>query len=416
MSNGRRSPHRIIVVGAGMVGLSTAWFLLRRGVDVVVLERREVAAGASWGNAGWVAPAHSVPLPDPSTLRAGLTGFMSPSAPLYVPATIDLHLVRFLTGFLRNATTRRWRAGLAAMTPLNLRAFEAFDELTDGGVPAETLPAAPLVAAPNRSGLRGMIEEMRHVREAGLSVEYDLLDGIDAHAAEPALSDEIGAAMRLRGQRRIDPGDFVAGLAQGVRKLGGHIAEDSPVSQLRERRGRVEARIPGGVVRGDAVVIANGGLLNRLAAPFGVSMPVQAGRGYSFSVRTDYMPTDPVMFPAARVVAGPMGDRMRIAGMMEFRRTDARLDPGRIASVRDAAAPQLRGVAWPSQQDDWVGARPCTPDGLPLIGPTLSPKVFVAGGHGMWGITLGPITGQLLAETIATGRPQAELAAVHPLR
>jgi D-amino-acid dehydrogenase len=116
------------------------------------------------------------------------------------------------------------------------------------------------------------------------------------------------------------------------------------------------------------------------------------------------------------VACTPVGDRLRVAGMMEFRAPDAPLDPRRIEAITAAARPLLRGADLDSRQDEWVGARPCTPDGLPLVGGTRSPRVFAAGGHGMWGITLGPATGQLLAEQITTGRTPVELAPFDPLR
>jgi D-amino-acid dehydrogenase len=143
---------------------------------------------------------------------------------------------------------------------------------------------------------------------------------------------------------------------------------------------------------------------------------VQAGRGYSFSVPVEHVPSGPVYFPAQRVACTPLGGRLRVAGMMEFRRPEAPLDARRIRAIAEAARPLLRGADLDARQDEWVGSRPCTPDGLPLIGATRSPRVFVAGGHGMWGITLGPATGRLLAETIVTGERPAQLAPFDPLR
>jgi D-amino-acid dehydrogenase len=143
---------------------------------------------------------------------------------------------------------------------------------------------------------------------------------------------------------------------------------------------------------------------------------VQAGRGYSFSVPIEHVPAGPVYLPAQRVACTPLGDRLRVAGMMEFRAPDAPLDPRRIAAITAATRPLLRGADFDARADEWVGPRPCTPDGLPLIGSTTSPRVYVAGGHGMWGMTLGPVTGQLLAEAISTGHQPAELAPFDPLR
>ncbi|MEE2035454.1 NAD(P)/FAD-dependent oxidoreductase, partial [Rhodococcus chondri] len=163
------------------------------------------------------------------------------------------------------------------------------------------------------------------------------------------------------------------------------------------------------------VVVATGAWLNALAHPFRVRTRVQAGRGYSFSVRPDELPKNPVYFPVQRVACTPLHDRFRIAGMMEFRSPDAPLDPRRVQAIVDAARPLLRGVEWEARTEEWVGSRPCTADGLPLIGGTRSPRVFVAGGHGMWGVALGPLTGRLLAEAM-TGKPDPVLQHFDPLR
>ena len=110
------------------------------------------------------------------------------------------------------------------------------------------------------------------------------------------------------------------------------------------------------------------------------------------------------------------GGRVRVAGMMELAPPERPVDPRRIQAIIAAARPLLRDVDWDARRDEWVGSRPCTADGLPLVGPTASPRVYVNGGHGMWGVALGPLTGRLLADAIATGTAPAELAALHPLR
>ena len=121
-------------------------------------------------------------------------------------------------------------------------------------------------------------------------------------------------------------------------------------------------------------------------------------------------------FPTQRVALTPLGSRLRVAGMMEFRRPGDPLDPRRITAIVDAVRPFLTGVDLDERRNEWVGSRPCTPDGLPLLGRTASPRVFVAGGHGMWGIALGPLTGQLLAQTVLKGEAPPELAPFDPLR
>ena len=172
--------------------------------------------------------------------------------------------------------------------------------------------------------------------------------------------------------------------------------------QIDDRVGGVTVRSAHGDSRdGDSVVISSGARLNKLAAPFGVRKLVQAGRGYSFSVKPEHLPKNPVYFPTQRVACTPLHTiAFRVAGMMEFRSPDAPLDPRRVQAIIDAAKPMLSGIDWTAREEEWVGSRPCTTDGLPLIGATKSPRVHVAGGHGMWGIALGPLTGKMVADSM----------------
>ncbi|QCX28455.1 NAD(P)/FAD-dependent oxidoreductase [Nocardioides jishulii] len=407
------APRHVVVIGAGMVGLSTAWFLQERGVRVTVLDRTGVAAGSSWGNAGWLTPGLATPLPEPAVLRYGIRAVVSPSSPVYVPVTADRRLLEFLVRFARNSTMPRWRRAMGALVPLNSLALDAFDLLRKGGVDAPTHEAESFIAAYRTADERStLLEEIEHIRACGQPLEYDVLTGDEARAIEPSLSDEVGVALRLHGQRYVTPNSYLLALGASVEERGGRIVAGLRVDRVHATSTRV-------VVAGesyDAAVVATGAWLNVLARPFGVRLPVQAGRGYSFTVPVETVPRGPVYLPAQRVACTPAGDRLRVAGMMEFRPADAGLDTRRITAIVEAARPFLRGADLDRRRDEWVGSRPCTPDGLPLVGRTRSPRVHVAGGHGMWGITLGPVTGQLLAESMVTGETPAELAPFDPLR
>ena len=408
-----KSPDNVVIVGAGMVGLATAWFLQERGVKVTILDRTGVAAGSSWGNAGWLTPGLATPLPEPAVLKYGIRAVLSPKSPVYVPVTTDRKLLRFLLDFARHSTMTQWRKAMGALVPINRLSLESFDRLHEGGVAAPTHEARSFIAAYKTVEDREvLLDEIKHIHAAGQGIEFETLTGDEARAVEPALSGAIGAGIRLHDQRFINPSEYVASLADAVVERGGRIVSGVSVGAIREKGDKV-------VVANqeyDTAVIASGAWLNDLARPFGVKTPVQAGRGYSFTVPMETVPTGPVYFPAQRVACTPVGDRLRVAGMMEFRPADANLDTRRIDAIVEAARPLLQGADLDSRQDEWVGARPCTPDGLPLIGPTRSERVFVAGGHGMWGITLGPVTGRLLAETITTRALPLELRPFDPLR
>lgn len=359
----------------------------------------------------------ATPLPEPAVLKYGVRAVLSPSSPVYVPPSANPRLLRFLAGFARNSTMARWRRAMESLVPINGLALPSFDALVDGGVEAETRDAPAFVAAYRTAAERRvLLEEIEHIRAAGQALEYEALDGDDARKLEPLLSERVGAAIVLRGQRFVDPGRFVHALADAVRARGGEIRTGTDVDAMQDGARGVAVRAGGRVEVFDAVVVASGVWLGDLARRFGVRSIVQAGRGYSFSVPVERAPSGPVYLPAQRVACTPLGDRLRVAGMMEFRRPDASLDLRRVRAIVEAARPMLDGAVLDDRRDEWVGSRPCTRDGLPLIGATRSPRVFVGGGHGMWGITLGPATGRLLAETITTGRRPAALAPFDPLR
>jgi D-amino-acid dehydrogenase len=400
------------VIGAGMVGLCTAWYLQEHDVDVTVFDREDVAAGSSWGNAGWLTPSIATPLPEPAVLKYGLRALLSPSSPVYVPPSLNPKLLRFLAQFARNSTAKRWEKAMKALIPLNNEALAAFEEM-ELSLAEKSLPAVPFIAAyRNAVDRKVLLEEFEQIRAAGQSVNFELLDGERARAEEPALSSEVNAAIRILDERFLNPAAFVHSVADAVQSRGGTIVRDTAVDRIDDDGAGV--RVAGRHF--DAVVIATGARLNNLVKPYGVKRLVQAGRGYSFTVKVDHLPRGPVYFPAQRVACTPAGDRLRIAGMMEFRDVEAPADPRRIAVLRDAASELLSGAHLDEREDEWVGARPCTADGLPLIGRSTNPAVFIAGGHGMWGITLGPVTGKLLAQQMTTRQTPAALRAVDPLR
>ena len=413
------APDHVVVVGAGIVGLSTAWFLQQRGVRVTVLDRHGVAADSSWGNAGWLAPALTLPLPEPAVLRYGVKAMLSPSSPVYVPFTTNPQLLRFLAAFARHCTPARWQAAMAVYAEVNRRSLGAYDDLADGGVAEQTQLADPFLAAfASTQDREAMITEFRHVAEAGGEVEYELLDRNAIHSLEPALGEGVNAGLRLRNQRFINPPRFVGSLADAVRARGGKILDGCAVTEIRDlgSAGVELLTATGESHRADATVLATGARLGALARPFGVRTLVQAGRGYSFSVQPDAVPKNPVYFPTQRVACTPLGDRFRVAGMMEFRSPDAPLDRRRVQAIVDATRPMLTGVDWTARSEEWVGSRPCTADGLPLVGATRSPRVHIAGGHGMWGVALGPLTGRMLADSMTGGAVPDVLRHFDPLR
>lgn len=417
---GMQKPEHVVIVGAGIVGLSTAWYLQEQGTRVTVVDRTGVSAGSSWGNAGWLTPALTLPLSEPSVLTYGLKAMFNPGSPLYIPPTTDPSLLRFLIGFARHCTPGKWREAMKVFSEIGATGLDAFAEITEGtnSVSEPTKPAEPFLAGfASEKDREGLVHEFEGIRQAGGSVDFDLMSGSEIRGLEPTLGPDVVAGVKIHGQRFINPPNFVESLAESVRDRGGEIIDGFSVTNVEEgRQGVTVTGSSGRSLAADAVVLATGAWLGSLARRFGVRQVVQAGRGYSFTVKPEAMPTHPIYFPAQRVACTPLGDRFRVAGMMEFRNADAPLDPRRIQAIIDAASPMFTGIDWEDRQEEWVGARPCTTDGLPLVGATKSSRVHVAGGHGMWGVALGPLTGKMLAAEM-TGQPTSPLMRhFNPLR
>ncbi|ANE05133.1 D-amino acid dehydrogenase [Corynebacterium crudilactis] len=409
------SSGKVIVVGAGMVGLSTAWHLQERGFEVTVLDRDGVAAGSSWGNAGWLAPAKTIPLSESGLWMYGPKELFNPVSPMHMPLRVDPKLWLFLVQFMAQAFQSKWDSTMADLTAIDKVALAAFDELALGGVEELTHEGPFVIGFEEESQSAGFLKEIAGVVRHGQKAEMTRLDNPQELA--PMLSEEIQVAYRLEGQRFIEPGPYVQSLADSVVKRGGTIHAGAEVVHVAKGDSRPAVILADGSrEEADKVVIATGAWLPGLVREYGVKTLVQAGRGYSFSVATDIPAQHSVYLPHHRMACTPYQGRFRIAGTMEFRGPDEPFQPRRVEAIVSQAKRLMRGVDFDERQDEWVGSRPVTPDGRPLIGQTKAENIYVAGGHGMWGIVLGPATGKYLAELMATGKTNSIIKPFNPLR
>lgn len=415
-----RTPTKVIVVGAGMVGLSTAWFLQRAGAEVTVVERGKIGSGASKGNAGWITPALTLPLTNPSMLRAGILAAMSPKSPVYIPPAFNPRLWEFLARFAVNSRHSKWLKAAQHFVAWNKRAFEAYDAITQRDeLNTQSFPmhSAPLTVAFSSPGsLSHLLEELEVVAQLGGEVEYEILSKSELNQAQPIVSENAVQGLSITNQRFIDPYRFLTALARSLQSQGGRLLEYNEALEVLSHARMAEVRLQDQTLEAEAVVLATGSSLSRLARGFGVRRYVQSGRGYSFTVSPEQLPDSPIYFPEQRLACTPISSGLRLAGMMEFRPDEAPLDRRRISAIVSAAGSMLRGIDWSSRSDEWVGSRPCTSDGIPLVGRSRAANIFIAGGHGMWGIALGPLSGQLISEQIMTGETPDLLRQFDPLR
>jgi D-amino-acid dehydrogenase len=259
-----------------------------------------------------------------------------------------------------------------------------------------------------------MVAELHQLENVGQPVEVTGLSGAALREQVPLASPAITAALNINAQRFIDPGRFVHALGRSVEARGAKVRTMEVIGVSSSANGASVSARGGESLTADVAVIATGAWLSRLAGNR-LRVPVQAGRGYSFTVPVDRPIPGPIYLPEVRVACTPYQGALRVAGTMEFRHPDEPAVPDRVGAIVASAAPLLDGVRWTERSDVWVGSRPVTPDGRPLVGE-VSPAVYVAGGHGMRGLAHGPVTGRLLAEHITTGKQPDDLREFDPLR
>ena len=402
----------MVVVGGGVVGLCTAYYLAEAGLEVEVVERRALGSGASRGNAGWVCLSHSTPVPAPGVVRYALRSLGRPDSPLYLRPLPDPAFVRWLWRFWRSSTPAAFRHGYTAIASLNRTTFDLFDGLRAAGVETGLTRPGMVHAFLSPAEARHHLAVQRQMAHGRYPLPDDVVTGDEARLLDPALSDRVRAAYLVEGEGVVDPEAFARALGEALTASGVKIHEDTEATGFRTEGDRVTAlRTAAGEIPCSAAVIAAGTRSSELLGSLGHPLPLQAGKGYSFSVDLDPAPRHTLYFGERRAVASPIGPTTRIGGTMELSGNNNHLDWRRVVAVALASRHYLG--RWFDDPDDlvslirdpWVGGRPFLPDGLPVIDRVPGhDNAFAATGHGMLGVTLGPVTGHHLAEYVRTGR------------
>jgi D-amino-acid dehydrogenase len=408
----------VIVVGGGLVGLSCAWFLRAAGAEVTVLEKGRPGGGASRGNAGAICPSMADPLPAPGMIREALANLPRPDAALHVSPMYAPRMAGFLRRFAQAATRDRYEAGLAALAQLGRDVIPAYDELAAAGIGTHAERAGYLFVHRDRGAAREEREAVSRMASMGLCAEPgDILDPDELRELEPLLSDAVQGGFVLPDERWIDPSMFVDDLAEGVREAGVKIVECSGAERVRSTTAGAVAETVGDAYEAGTVVLAAGVWTKDLTARLGLKLQMYPGKGYSFAVRPDPLPERLLYFGDAHVIGARMGDRFRVAGTMEFDGTTDRFNRGRVEAIVRGLQPLLDGVDLAERDEEWVGPRPVTPDGLPYLGRVPGHEnVVLAAGHNMLGLTLAPPTGRAIAGLVTADDPGIDLAPFDPAR
>ncbi|HEY57292.1 MAG TPA: FAD-dependent oxidoreductase [Anaerolineae bacterium] len=406
----------VLIIGGGIIGLATAYALSQEGARVTVVERDDLGAGSSTGNAGWIVPSYSIPLASPHALRNGLRWLLDPRSPFYIRPRPSPALLGWLLRFVWASRSRAMRQGLAVLRDLGFASQRLLETwLEREGIECGYQRRGVLTLHRTPEAHRAADEEAALLREFGIRAEVLTREATLSKA--PWVQPSVVGSLYTPDDGHLDPAALLQGLARRLRQQGMAIHTHTPVTGLRVADGRVrEVLTPSRRWQPEVVVLATGAWSAALARPLGLGLPLQAARGYSVTMpRPPQVGALPLMLGTSKVAVTPLGDRLRLAGTLELAGVEVRLNPRRVEAILDAVPRYLR-LERPQVdvQTAWVGLRPCTPDGLPVIGWAPGVRnLLIATGHCMLGVSLAAITGHLVAQLVTGAPPTLNL---HPLR
>jgi D-amino-acid dehydrogenase len=412
------APRRpVVVIGAGIVGISTALWLQRDGHDVVVIDKTGPAAGTSYGNGGVLASCSIVPVTVPGLIGKAPRMLLDPSQPLFLRWSYLPRLAPWLRRYLSHCNPRDVRRIAAALAPIVGDSLADHQALSAGtGAERWVVPSDYVFVYRDRAHFEGDAFGWSIRREHGF--EWEELEGEAFREYDPSFAPEFGFGVRLPGHGRIsDPGRYVEDLAAYMVASGGRLLKGE-VSDFVIEDGRVTGvRAGGETIPCSAAVLTAGIWSKPLARKLGLNVPMESERGYHIELmEPNRMPRSPVMIASGKFVATPMEGRLRLAGVVEFGGLDAppRRQPFDLLMANIHAA--MPGLTWRDTRE-WMGHRPAPSDSIPIIGAAPNIKgAWLGFGHHHVGLTGGPMTGRLLAQLISGQRPNIDLAPYAPAR
>jgi D-amino-acid dehydrogenase len=406
---------RVAVVGGGVIGLLASYYLVKMGAAVTVIERDRPGSACSSGNAGWITPSISLPLPAPGLRWQSLKWMLRSDSPLYIKPSAALGLRSFLFRFWAHCNQADFERGGRAMAALGADTMALYDELGADGVAFEWYGDGLLMV------FRTM-EDMAHEQQLLEQFDYsafEVLSGAEVLESEPSLAPHVVGGIRILPERVVRPEAMCDAMAARLSATGAELIEGTAVQGLRMEGSRCRAaETTAGDIEADLFLIATGAEASVLSRACGQPLALQAGKGYSVTV-TEPRTTvrQPLYLSTAKIGVTPFDGALRVAGTMELSGINLRLAPKRLTALERAADAEVPGVLEGAGTTPWVGMRPITPDGLPFLGHLGgTANVYVATGHQMMGITLAPATGKVMAELMLEGAASIDLEAFSPSR
>ncbi len=398
---------KIVILGSGVVGVTSAWYLARAGHEVTVIDRQPAAAlETSFANAGEISPGYSAPWAGPGVPAKAIKWLFMQHAPLIIQPKMDTDKIRWMLQMLGNCTSKAYATNKSRMVRL---AEYSRDSLT--ALRAETA----ITFDERQKGTLQLFRTQKQVDAAGKDIDvlrqggvpFEVLDVAGCIAAEPGLArsaHKLAGGLRLPRDETGDCFKFTQGLAARAAEIGVTFRHGVSIDRLNIEGGRIASVSTSmGDITGDAFVLALGSYSPRLAAPLGMRLPVYPVKGYSITVPIKdaaLAPVSTIMDETHKIAITRLGDRIRVGGMAEIAGYDLSLSQKRKATLVHSVEDLFGGAGDQSQASFWTGLRPMTPDGTPIIGKSTVPNLYLNTGHGTLGWTMAAGSAKVLTDMI----------------
>ena len=409
----------VIIVGGGIIGLATAYYLNIEGHDVSVIDQDKIKSGASHINSGYLTPSHIIPLAAPGMISKGFRWMFNNSSPFYIKPRFDLDLVNWGIKFMKSCTSEHVQKSMKSILDINLLSKKLFIEMQQSNTFDFHLESKGLLMAYKTSvAEREEAKAASWAKDLGIIVKQ--LSKEEILKIQPEVPMEVAGAFMYESDAHTTPELFMNNLKNHLMSRGVKFFLDTVVSSFQKKEKKIEAlNTNKGIFKADEFVIATGAWTEGILKELGIKLSIQAGKGYSFDVQDITGLSIPAILSEAKVAVTPMSGYTRFGGTMEISGINSKINSRRVLSIVNAAKEYYPGIEIPLTSVDKArsGLRPLSTDGLPFIGRHSSFKNLVlASGHAMMGWSLGPATGKLLTELISGYDPSLDLKPYSPER
>lgn len=406
----------ILVLGAGIVGTSVAHALQKKGRHVTVLDKGAIGYGCSYGNAGWVTPCFAMPLPQPGMFWKSLGWLLDPESPLYIKPEFSTQLAKWLMYFTKSMTHKKMNQSIEVLAEISKESLKIYQELSqkhDFSFQQKGL----LMVTQTNEGYKAAVEELELMALRGITGKKLTPDEI--YKMEPSIKKNLLGGVYFPNEAHVEPLAAVEKMSQEVQNLGGTFLPFTEVFQLEAHKGDIKKiHTTRGVFEANLVVIAMGTWSQLLARQLNLSIPVMGGKGYSLIVKNfKNIPLHPMMLIEKKIAITPRKDSVRVAGTLELVRNDESISPRRVQAIIKGTQQFFDLPLDLDIQETWRGLRPCTPDGVPMIGFSNRYKnLFYCTGHQMLGLQSAPGSARLAEELISGTTPYVNPSPFNPNR